>query len=110
MSTIHNSCALLGFKSSLKRGIAKFKTVKSIVASMQGSASTASPIQSRRVAIFFSMAALYSAFMVSHIYLLRHGETEWTISGRHTGVTEVPLTPHGEEEARTLGRRLRDIS
>lgn len=47
--------------------------------------------------------------MASNIYLLRHGETEWTISGRHTGVTEVPLTPHGEEEARLLGRRLHNV-
>jgi probable phosphoglycerate mutase len=48
--------------------------------------------------------------MASHVYLLRHGETEWTISGRHTGVTEVPLTPRGEDEARAIGERLRDIS
>ncbi len=48
--------------------------------------------------------------MVSHIYLLRHGETEWTISGRHTGITEVPLTARGEEEARTLGKRLHGVS
>jgi len=43
------------------------------------------------------------------IYLLRHGQTEWTISGRHTGITEVPLTPHGEEEARAMGQRLRGV-
>jgi probable phosphoglycerate mutase len=48
--------------------------------------------------------------MASHIYLLRHGETEWTISGRHTGVTDVTLTPHGEDEARAMGARLKTVS
>jgi probable phosphoglycerate mutase len=47
--------------------------------------------------------------MPPDLYLLRHGETEWTISGRHTGITEVPLTPHGEEEARRSGEKLRSI-
>lgn len=43
------------------------------------------------------------------IYLVRHGETEWSRSGRHTGRTELSLTPNGEEEARELGKHLRDI-
>lgn len=47
--------------------------------------------------------------MVTEIYLLRHGETEWTISGRHTGITEVPLTAHGEEEARSSGENFQSI-
>lgn len=40
------------------------------------------------------------------IYLARHGETEWSLSGQHTGLTDLPLTQHGEENARTLGQRL----
>ena len=40
------------------------------------------------------------------IYLARHGETEWSISGQHTGLTDLPLTERGERNARSLGRRL----
>jgi broad specificity phosphatase PhoE len=41
------------------------------------------------------------------IYLARHGETEWSLSGQHTGVTDIPLTPNGERNAQSLGERLK---
>jgi broad specificity phosphatase PhoE len=44
------------------------------------------------------------------VYLARHGETEWSLSGQHTGLTDIPLTKHGEEAARALGKRLAGMS
>jgi broad specificity phosphatase PhoE len=44
------------------------------------------------------------------VYLVRHGETAWTISGQHTGRTDIPLTERGERDARELGARLRGLT
>jgi len=44
------------------------------------------------------------------VYLARHGETAWTISGQHTGVTDLPLTAPGEAEAVRLGQRLEGLT
>jgi probable phosphoglycerate mutase len=44
------------------------------------------------------------------LFVIRHGETEWSLSGQHTGVTEVPLTAHGEDEARALAPTFREIA
>jgi probable phosphoglycerate mutase len=41
------------------------------------------------------------------ISLARHGETRWSLSGQHTGLTDLPLTERGERNARRLGDRLR---
>ena len=43
------------------------------------------------------------------VYLARHGETAWTISGQHTGRTDIPLTERGERNARRLGERLKGM-
>lgn len=43
------------------------------------------------------------------LYLVRHGGTAWSISGQHTGRSDIPLTPGGEDEARRLAPRLVDV-
>jgi len=43
------------------------------------------------------------------VYLARHGNTAWTMSGQHTGLTDLPLTPDGERNASRLGERLKGI-
>ncbi|TPM16751.1 histidine phosphatase family protein [Mesorhizobium sp. B2-3-5] len=44
------------------------------------------------------------------IHLVRHGETAWSLSGQHTGRTDMPLTPAGEAAARALADRLNGLS
>ena len=44
------------------------------------------------------------------VYLARHGETAWTLSGQHTGLTDLPLTERGERNARRLEERLRGLN
>ncbi len=44
------------------------------------------------------------------IYLARHGETAWTVTGQHTGLTDLPLTEAGERNARRLGERLKGLT
>ena len=44
------------------------------------------------------------------LYLARHGETAWSLSGQHTGLTDLPLTERGERNARQLGERLKGLS
>lgn len=40
------------------------------------------------------------------LFLVRHGETEWSLSGKHTGRTDVPLTANGEKRVRATGKAL----
>jgi broad specificity phosphatase PhoE len=44
------------------------------------------------------------------VYLARHGETAWTVTGQHTGLTDLPLTERGECNARRLRERLRGLT
>jgi broad specificity phosphatase PhoE len=44
------------------------------------------------------------------VYLARHGETAWTLSGQYTGVTDLPLTKRGERNARRLEERLHGLT
>lgn len=48
--------------------------------------------------------------MLQSLYLVRHGETAWSLSGQHTGRTDVSLTEQGERDARELAERLRGVS
>jgi broad specificity phosphatase PhoE len=47
--------------------------------------------------------------MLPIVYLARHGDTAWTVSGQHTGLTDLPLTTDGELHARLLGERLKGL-
>ncbi len=44
------------------------------------------------------------------VYLARHGETAWSLSGQHTGLTDLALTERGERNARQLGKRLEGLA
>jgi probable phosphoglycerate mutase len=44
------------------------------------------------------------------LYLARHGETAWSLSGQHTGLTDLPLTERGERNARQLGERMKGLT
>jgi len=48
--------------------------------------------------------------MLPFVYLARHGETAWSLSGQHTGLTDLPLTDRGERNARRLVERLKGLS
>jgi probable phosphoglycerate mutase len=45
----------------------------------------------------------------TELWLIRHGETAWSLSGQHTGRTDIPLTAAGEESARALRERLKGV-
>src|SRR5215470_2093292 len=44
------------------------------------------------------------------VYLARHGETAWSLTGQHTGRTDLPLTERGERNARRLADRLKGLT
>ena len=40
------------------------------------------------------------------VFIIRHGETEWSLNGRHTGVSDIPLTENGEKRVKATGKAL----
>lgn len=40
------------------------------------------------------------------VFIIRHGETEWSLDGRHTGSTDIPLTANGEKRVKATGKAL----
>lgn len=44
--------------------------------------------------------------MAPRCFIVRHGETEWSINGRHTGTTDLPLTANGEKRVKATGKAL----
>jgi probable phosphoglycerate mutase len=61
--------------------------------------------------LFFVKAALLKMNqLLPIVFLARHGETAWTLSGQYTGVTDLPLTERGERNARRLAGRLRGLT
>jgi len=55
-------------------------------------------------------AGASNAIASQRLYLIRHGETVWSLSGQYTGRTDLPLTVHGEAAARKVGERLKNVS
>ena len=51
-----------------------------------------------------------NAGVISRLYLIRHGETAWSLSGQHTGRTDIPLIEQGEQDARKLAKRLHAVT
>jgi broad specificity phosphatase PhoE len=49
------------------------------------------------------------ASSLPYVCLIRHGETTWTVTGQHTGRSDIPLTSRGEDEARALNAQLRKM-
>lgn len=64
----------------------------------------------KRHAVEFSIFKKYqplpNIMSTPRVFIARHGETEWSLSGKHTGVTDIPLTANGEKRVEATGRAL----
>jgi len=49
---------------------------------------------------------LLPAMTTPRAFIIRHGETEWSLNGRHTGTSDIPLTANGEKRIRATGKAL----
>lgn len=54
----------------------------------------------------FPLSFLFSAMTTPRVFIIRHGETEWSLNGRHTGTSDIPLTANGEKRIRATGKAL----
>jgi hypothetical protein len=55
---------------------------------------------------FFSLYSIQTYTMAPRCFIIRHGETEWSLNGRHTGLTDLPLTANGEKRIQATGKAL----
>ena len=53
-----------------------------------------------------SSLATSSTMPDPRVFIIRHGETEWSLNGRHTGVSDIPLTENGEKRVKSTGKAL----
>jgi len=74
-----------------------------------GSATASRAMQWRRPSRRLRRCERTAVSAALQLYVIRHGETAWSITGQHTGFTDIALTAHGEEEARALEPCLRTI-
>jgi hypothetical protein len=53
-----------------------------------------------------TVLSIDSEMSTPRVFIIRHGETEWSLNGRHTGITELPLTANGEKRVQATGKAL----